>query len=91
MEVSRMSQLNVKLSEDSLTALRRYAAKRRTPVSWLIKDYVEYLLKGGSPVVPESDDELSSSDLAALAQDGGAFDWLADEPDLYTIADGEPV
>jgi hypothetical protein len=25
--------------------------------------------------------------LAAIAQAGGAFDWLADEPDLYTDAD----
>ncbi len=25
--------------------------------------------------------------MAALAQAGGAFDWLADEPDLYTDAD----
>ena len=25
--------------------------------------------------------------MAAIAQDGGAFDWLADEPDLYTDAD----
>ena len=25
--------------------------------------------------------------LAALAQAGGAFDWLAGEPDLYTDAD----
>ncbi|MEO8715434.1 MAG: hypothetical protein ABI369_10505 [Acetobacteraceae bacterium] len=25
--------------------------------------------------------------MAALAQAGGAFDWLADEPDLYSDAD----
>ena len=25
--------------------------------------------------------------MAALAQEGGAFDWLAGEPDLYTDAD----
>ena len=25
--------------------------------------------------------------MAALAQAGGAFDWLAEEPDLYTDAD----
>jgi hypothetical protein len=30
--------------------------------------------------------------MAAIAQAGGAFDWLADEPDLYTDADlAEPV
>lgn len=35
--------------------------------------------------------ELSSSDLAELAMKGGAFDDLADEPDLYIFSDGEPV
>ena len=39
----------------------------------------------------EQDAELSSSDLAELAMTGGAFDDLADEPDLYTFSDGEPV
>ncbi len=30
--------------------------------------------------------------MAAIAQAGGAFDWLADEPDLYTDADlAEPA
>ena len=30
--------------------------------------------------------------MAAIAQAGGAFDWLADEPDLYTDADlAEPT
>jgi hypothetical protein len=33
--------------------------------------------------VPDSTD----LPMAALAQSGGAFDFLADEPDLYTDAD----
>ena len=36
-------------------------------------------------------DDVPASDLAAIAQHGGAFDWLKDEPDLYTLEDGEPV
>ena len=36
-------------------------------------------------------DDTTSNDLAAIAQHGGAFDWLKDEPDLYTLEDGEPV
>jgi hypothetical protein len=86
-----MAQLNVKLADENLQALRRYAAKRRTPVAWLIKDYIAYLLAGGSPVVAPVADELNSSELAALAERSGAFDWLADEPDLYSLDDGEPV
>lgn len=36
-------------------------------------------------------DELPSQELAVVAQHGGSFDWLADEPDLYSDEDGEPV
>ena len=36
-------------------------------------------------------DDFSGAELAAVAQYGGAFDWLHDEPDLYTDEDGEPV
>ncbi len=25
--------------------------------------------------------------ITAVAQEGGGFDWLADEPDLYSVAD----
>jgi len=86
-----MAQLNIKMREARLEALRQYAARRRTPVSWLIKDYVEYLLAGGRPIAPPASDRPTASELAELAQHGGAFDWLADEPNLYSADDGEPV
>lgn len=35
-------------------------------------------------VIDEGADALP---MAAIAQEGGAFDWLADEPDLYSDAD----
>lgn len=35
--------------------------------------------------------ELTSAELAAVAQHGGACDRLNDEPDVYTGEDGEPV
>jgi hypothetical protein len=35
--------------------------------------------------------DLSSQDLAELTQAGQAFDDLAQEPDLYSFSDGEPV
>lgn len=35
-------------------------------------------------------DELTD-DLAIIAEHGGAFDWLEDEPDIYTSEDGEAV
>ena len=82
-----MAQLNVKLASEQLEALRRYATQRRTPISWLIKDYIDYLLAGGKPIEPPPP---SAMELAALAQHGGSFDWLADEPDLYDDADLPP-
>lgn len=85
-----MAQLNVKLSERQIDGLRRCAHKRRTPASWLIRDYVDYLVSGGEPVTAP-DDGPTGMELALLAQHGGSFDWLADEPDLYTDKDGEPV
>ncbi|MDX2229825.1 MAG: hypothetical protein NW220_09320 [Leptolyngbyaceae cyanobacterium bins.349] len=33
----------------------------------------------------------SNSELAHLSEQGTAFDFLKDEPDLYTIADGEAI
>ena len=86
-----MAQSNVKLTEEQLEALRRYAARRRTPVSRLIKDYVQYLLAGGQPPKPNEGELPTPLDLADAAQRGGAFDWLSDEPDLYAPDDGVPV
>ncbi|MFZ4556941.1 MAG: hypothetical protein ACOYN8_11290 [Pseudanabaena sp.] len=36
-------------------------------------------------------EEVSTRDLMNLAMAGGSFDFLYDEPDLYTLEDGEPV
>ena len=33
-------------------------------------------------------DEPSASDLATLALAGGSFDFLVDEPDIYSLEDG---
>ena len=35
--------------------------------------------------------EPSIQELMHLADRGGAFDFLHDEPDLYTLEDGEPI
>ena len=41
-------------------------------------------------LVEVMDGEADALPMAAIAQAGGAFDWLADEPDLYTDADLVP-
>jgi hypothetical protein len=33
----------------------------------------------------------STRDLMQLAQSGGSFNFLYDEPELYTLEDGEPI
>ncbi|MEG5017990.1 MULTISPECIES: hypothetical protein [unclassified Microcoleus] len=33
----------------------------------------------------------STQELMQLTQSGGGFDFLHDEPDIYTIQDGEPI
>ena len=35
--------------------------------------------------------EPTTDELATLALKGGSFDFLADEPDLYSLEDGEPI
>jgi len=35
--------------------------------------------------------EPSTRELTLMAQNGKSLDFLNDEPDLYTLADGEPV
>lgn len=35
--------------------------------------------------------ELSTLELMKLTEQGGAFDFWHDEPDLYTLEDGEPI
>ena len=57
----------------------------------MIKSYLVNLLGGGRPILPPATDSPSSQELAALTELGGAFAWLADEPDLYSLDDGEPV
>ena len=36
-------------------------------------------------------DEPTTDELATLALRGGSFDFLADELDLYSLEDGEPI
>jgi len=33
----------------------------------------------------------SNNEITQLVENGGTLDFLHDEPDIYTIADGEPV
>ncbi len=80
-----MRQLNVRLTERQHETLRRHAARRRTPIAWLIKDFVESL------AARDADEAVRSHEATQLAARGGSFDWLRDEPDIYGEHDGEPT
>lgn len=79
-----MRQLNVKLSERQHQGLRRAAARRRTPVAWLIKDYIDSL-------VDDEAAQVQAHEATQAAARGGAFAWLETEPDLYGETDGQPL
>lgn len=75
------------LSPDCARALDDAAALWARSVASLIEGYARYLSAGHRPLDGQQED--AEADLAALASGAGAFDWLADEPDLYTAQDGE--
>jgi hypothetical protein len=73
-----MAQLNVRLRDDQYEALHRYAQQRRTPIAWLIKDYVDYLVGGGQPIRVAAEEEVDGRQIGRLAEAAGALDWLRD-------------
>ncbi len=85
-----VAELSVSLGAKRLAALRARAARLGVGVDALIEEYVAYLLAGGDPV-GVADGELDVRELGRVAHVGGSFDWLADEPDIYSSDDGEPL
>jgi hypothetical protein len=83
-----MSMLSVPIGDDELPLLEAVARAHHTRPEKLIAAYVRYLALGGMPVI--FDGEVTSEDLARIAMAGGSFDWLAEEPDLYSESDGVP-
>lgn len=56
----------------------------------LVRAYLDYLAAGGRPI-PATDDDVTAAELAELMSKDPAWDWLKDEPDIYTLEDGEPI
>ncbi len=68
--------MNTKLVESLVQAILSLSSEERALLeSKLFWD-------GSDPTTPE---------IMKLAQSGGAFDFLEDEPDLYSFEDGESV
>jgi hypothetical protein len=86
----RRKQVNVRVEPALYQALETVARQERRSVPQAARQLMEEGLRshaGGR--IPA--DDTASHEIAALAARAGAFDWLADEPDLYDDTAGEPV
>ena len=83
-------QINVRVEPAFYRALETIARQDRRSVPQAARHLMEESLRrrtAGRSVL----DDTPGTDIARLAMGGGAFDWLADEPDLYGADAGEPV
>ncbi|MGB4863453.1 MAG: hypothetical protein WBO97_13435 [Tepidiformaceae bacterium] len=83
-----MTTITVSVDEELYERVRSLADACDSAPEDLVRVYLEYLAAGGLPIPNEDDPSLA--DIAALVAKSSAWAWLADEPDLYTLEDGEP-
>ncbi len=86
----QQKQVNVRLELAMYHALEALARQERRSVSQTARQLMEEGLQRRLGHGAMADD-TSSQEIAALAVAGGAFDWLAEEPDLYDDTSGEPL
>jgi hypothetical protein len=83
-------QVNVRVQAPLYRALEAVARQERRSVPQAARQLMEEGLRhhtgGRMPA-----DDTATHEIASLAARGGAFDWLADEPDLYDDTAGEPI
>jgi hypothetical protein len=88
--VAETRQLNIRIALPLYQALETFAQQERRSVSQAARQLMEDGLRHRLEHRVAADD-TTGQDIAALAQAGGAFDWLAHEPDLYDETSGEPL
>jgi hypothetical protein len=84
----RRTQLNMRIEPEMHQALLAIARHKRRSVPQAALHLLEAGLRQRAGV-PWSNQDIPSQSVAALAAAGGAFDWLADEPDLYDDSNGK--
>ena len=89
-KTSQRKQINLRVEPALYRALETFARREQRSVSQAARQLME---EGLRQRVAEraTTNENSSQEIAALAAAGGAFDWLAEEPDLYDDTCGEPL
>jgi hypothetical protein len=89
-DTAGQKQVNIRMGTALYHALESIAQKEKRSVSQAARLLLEEGLReriGGSVFW----DDTPGSEVAALAAAGGAFAWLADEPDDYDDTCGEPI
>ena len=89
-KTSGRKQVSVRVEPILYQALAAFAHQERRTVSQAVRQLIEEGLKQHRAIQEEVDD-TSSQEIARLAAAGGAFDWLAEEPELYDDTCGEPL
>ncbi len=88
--ISSQKQINIRVEPALYRALEAIARQERRSIPQAARLLLEEGLRqrtGGRL----SQDDTPGFEIASLAQAGGAFDWLAEEPDLYDDDCGEPL
>jgi hypothetical protein len=81
-------------NHSNITLIEAQSIVMQLPTSdrWaLVKTLIESLQPENSEHSSIDFSAPSTPEMMALAQSSGSFDFLHTEPDLYTLADGEPV
>lgn len=86
----RRKQVNVRVEPALYQALETVARQERRSVPQaarqLLEEGLQQYVSGRRPM-----EDTGAREIAGLAARGGAFDWLADEPELYDDRSGQPV
>lgn len=86
----RLKQVNLRVEPALYQALETVARQERRSVPQAARQLMEEGLRhhasGGAPT-----EDTAAHEIAALAASGGAFNWLANEPELYDDTSGEPL
>ncbi len=82
-------QLNIRVDSALYRAIETLATEERRSVPQAALCLLEAGLEHRTG--RSASDDPMAEEVARLAEVGGAFDWLADEPDLYDDTCGEPA
>jgi hypothetical protein len=86
----QLRQVNIRVQAAFYRVLEDVARQERRSVPQAARELMEDGLRcrTGGAVTSEG---ITAQQIAGVAAAGGAFDWLADEPELYDDTSGEPV